>query len=326
MNTNSAYQKQIVEFASKDFTTLDKNLSAGEALDTIREQKLSERIIYFYVLDEEKRLVGVLPTRRLLMSRLDQKIDSIMVKNVAALQHTSSVYDALEFFATYRFLAFPVIDDERRILGVVDVNFFTDKLLNADEPEEVSDVFEEIGFKISEVKNASSLKAWRYRFPWFLATIASGSLCAVLAGVFGSTITSHIIIVSFMTLVLGLSESMSIQSMTVTIQMLHSANPSVKWYIKNLLRELQSAFLIGISSALIVGLIVLVLKLELMNAVLVSTSIALTQVIAAVLGISVPSVVHALKLDPKIAAGPVTLGLSDVFTITVYLALASLLL
>lgn len=326
MHDKQTYNQPVMEHARKDFTALDKNLSVDETLKKIREEGLGERIVYFYVVDENKKLVGVLPTRRLLTGRGEQKIEELMVKRVAALPKTATVYDACEFFVTYKFLAFPVVDEERKLVGIVDVNLFTEELLDVEEPLEVNDVFEEIGFKISEVKNASPLKAWRYRFPWFLTTITGGTICALLAGMFEATLTESILIAFFMTMMLGLGESISIQSMTVTIQTLHSTKPSLKWYLKNVFKEVQTAGLIALSSAVIVGLIVLIWKSSLISAAVIALSILIVQLIASVLGLSVPSVLHAFKLDPKIAAGPITLALTDVFTILFYLGLATMLL
>ncbi len=326
MNEEHSYHQPVLNFARKDFTVLNKNLTVDEALEKIRTEGVGERIVYFYAVDDEKKLVGVVPTRRLLTGKLEQKIEELMVKRVAALPSSASVYDACEFFVTYKFLAFPVVDAERKIVGIVDVNLFTEELLNVEEPEEVNDVFEEIGFRISEIKNASPTKAWRYRFPWLLTTITGGTICALLAGMFEATLTESIAIAFFMALMLGLGESIGIQSMTVTIQTLHSAQPSWKWYLKNVLKEIQTASLIGLSSAALVGLIVFVWKGSLITAVVIALSVLGVQLIAAVVGLSVPAALHGFKLDPKIAAGPITLALTDVFTILFYLGLATIIL
>lgn len=333
MQDKHLYRQQVMEHARKDFTALDKNLTVNETLKKIREEGVGERIVYFYVVDEEKKLVGVLPTRRLLVGKPEQKLEEIMVKRVAALPSTSTVYDALEFFATYKFLAFPVVDAERKIIGIVDVNLFTDELLEEKDSEEdeietqnYDSVFETIGFRIREVKNASPLKAWRIRLPWLFATVTSGTICALLTGMFETTLAESLIIVFFFTLVLGLGESVSIQSMTLTIQALHSSKPSLKWYLKSFLRETQTALLLGISCAAIVSFVAVFWKGEIAAALVIGLSIVLVQLMAAIWGLSVPALLHKLKLDPKIAAGPITLALADISTILFYLGLAKMLL
>lgn len=334
MNDKSTYHHSVVDYARKDFNALNKNLSVDEALKKIRLDGVGERIVYFYVVDDEQKLVGVLPTRRLLIGKLEQKLEDIMVKRVAALPSASTVYDALEFFATYKFLAFPVVDAERRIIGVVDVNLFTDELLEGKDSDEESEVetqdfdsiFETIGFKVSEVKNASPIKAWRVRLPWLFATVTSGTICALLTGMFETTLAESLIIVFFFTLVLGLGESISIQSMTVTIQTLRSTKPSFKWFVKNFLREAQTALLLGFSCAAVVAVVVVLWKGDAVAAGVIALSIILVQLIASVWGLSVPAVLHRAKLDPKIAAGPITLALTDICTILFYFGLASLFL
>jgi magnesium transporter len=333
MQDKQLYHQHIVNLARKDFTALNKNLTVDEALSKIRNEGLGERIVYFYVVDDEEKLAGVLPTRRLLLGKHDQRLEELMVKRVAALPITATVYDALEFFATYKFLAFPIVNAERKILGIVDVNLFTDELLEEkDEKEEgpetqnYDSVFETIGYRINEIKNASPLKAWRIRLPWLFATVTSGTICALLTGMFETTLAESLIIVFFFTLVLGLGESVSIQSMTVTIQMLRSTSPTMKWYVKNFLRETQAALMLGFSCAVVVSIIVALWKNDLAAAMIIGLSIVCVQFIASVWGLSVPTLLHKTKMDPKIAAGPITLALTDICTILLYFGLAAIVL
>ena len=330
MNGKHTYQQPVTNYARKDFTALNKNLTVNEALRKIRNEGLGERIVYFYVVDDEEKLVGVLPTRRILTAFPDKKIEEIMVSRVAALPSSASVYDACEFFVTYKFLAFPVVDSENKIVGIVDVNLFTEELLNLepdlDERKQFNDVFEAIGFNINEIKNASPVKAWKIRLPWLLATVTSGTICALLAGMFEATLAESVVIAFFLTLVLGLGESVSIQSMTLTVQALHTAQPDLKWYLKNLFKESQTALLLGISCGAIVALVIIVWKGAVVAGVSVGLSIVLVEMMAAFWGLSVPSILHKTKLDPKIAAGPITLALADISTIFFYLGLATILI
>lgn len=253
-----------------------------------------------------------------------------MVNRVAALPISATVYDACEFFVTYKFLAFPVIDAERKIIGLVDVNLFTEEFLNIDpdieERQQFDDVFESISVNINQIKNASPLKAWKIRLPWLLATVVSGTICAILSGMFETTLAQSLIIVFFFTLVLGLGESVSIQSMTVVIQTLHSSSPSLKWYIKNFLRETKTAFMLGMSCAAIIFIVATIWKQEFAAAAVIGISVLLIQLIASFWGLSEATILHRTRLDPKISAGPITLALTDICTILLYFGLAALFL
>jgi magnesium transporter len=330
MEEKHKYHLPVTEFARKDFNSLNKKLTVDDALKKIREEGIGERIVYFYVVDDDEKLVGVLPTRRILTATLEKKIEEIMVDRVAALPSNATVYDACEFFVTYKFLAFPVINEERKLVGIVDVNLFTEELLNldpdVDERQKFDDVFETIGFNISEIKNASPVKAWRIRLPWLLATVASGTICAIFAGMFEATLAESLVIAFFLTLVLGLGESVGIQSMTLTVQSLHMAQPNLKWYLKNLWKEAQTALMLGLSCGIIVATIILVWKSAVLSGITIGLSIVVVEMMAAFWGLSVPSLLHKTKLDPKIAAGPITLALADISTIIFYLGLAAMFL
>src|SRR5947209_4950627 len=207
-------QAPIAEFVRKDITRLPQRLTVQQALETIRRQGLGEQIVYFYVVDEQERLVGVVPTRRLLTAALEQSLSDIMVRRIIAIPARATVLDACEMFVMHKFLAFPVVDEERRVLGTVDVNLFRDEIFGIAEHEKMDEVFEVLGFHISQVREASPLRAFRFRFPWLLTNIGSGTICALLAGAYELTLAKSLILAFFLTLVLGLSESVSIQSMS----------------------------------------------------------------------------------------------------------------
>ncbi len=313
-------------YARKDFTTLRQDMTAQQALDAIRTGGVGEKIIYFYILDAEDRLVGVLPTRRLLTISPEQRIGDIMITRVVAIPPTATVLEACEFFVLHKFFAFPVIDAERRVLGVVDVALFTDEVFDIAEREQMDDVFEAIGFRVAQVRDAAPGKAFRVRFPWLLATIGSGTVCALLAGAFEATLSQSLVMAFFITLVLGLGESVSIQSMTVTIQALRSTQPTLRWYAGMLRREIATALLLGGGCGCLVAGIVWLWRGDGMAAIVVGASILLSICMACLLGLSVPSLLHALKLDPKIAAGPITLALADVTTLLFFFSLGAMFL
>ena len=319
-------QLPVMDVARRDFTKLLPGFTVQEALDYIRREGVGEKIVYFYVVDEGGRLKGVLPTRRLLAAPLHQRISELMIAKVVAIPQTATVMDACDLFILHKFLAFPVVDEKRRMVGVVDVGVFTDEVFDVAEREQWDEVFETIGFRVSQVRDASPLRAFRFRFPWLMATIASGTICAFLASAYEMTLAKSLVLAFFLTLALGLGESVSIQAMTITIQALRSAQPTVRWYLRTLRREAATAILLGAGCGTIVGLIVWLWRGEAMAAVSIGASILLALVASCGFGLSIPTVLHACKLDPKIAAGPMTLALSDIFTLLFYFSLAAFLL
>ena len=328
------FNSRVVEHARKDFPLLDADMIVAEALDRIRREGIGERVIYFFAVDADKRLVGVLPTRRLLTAPLDTPLHEIMVRRVIAIPASASVLDACEFFVLYKFFAFPVVDEHRHVVGVIDASLFADEILQAGESEDRQrpaapvrdDIFEILGFHLEQIRGASPWRFFRFRFPWLLVTVAAGTICAVLAGAFEATLARSLVVAFFLTMVLGLNESVSAQSMSVTIQMLRSAPVTWDWFAAALRREFTTALLLGLSCGSVVAAIVWFWKSDLPSAGAIGGSIALSLVTASLFGLGVPSFLHRLKLDPKIAAGPITLALADICALVLYFTAARLVL
>ncbi|MBI5869041.1 MAG: magnesium transporter [candidate division Zixibacteria bacterium] len=313
----------VLAHARKDFATLREDLTVAHALDSIREHGVGEKIVYFYVVNAGDQLVGVLPTRRLLTAPLSQRLADLMVSRVIAIPHTAKLLDACDLFALHKFLAFPVVDDQRRVIGVVDVSVFTEEVFDIAEREQMNEVFETLGFRASQVRDASPLRAFRFRAGWLIATICSGTLCAMLVSAFEITLAKSLVLAFFLTMVLGLAESVGAQSMTVTIQALHSMRPTFRWYAQAFRREVGTALLLGTSCGSVVGLIVWFWHGPGLAAVVVGGGVFFALLTACFFGLSVPAVLHSLKLDPKIAAGPVTLAFTDIVTLLFYFSLAA---
>lgn len=316
----------VTGFIRQDFAELRDSMTTREALEAVRREGIGEKIVYFYVLDEEQRLVGVLPTRRLLTAMPEELIGDLMIRRVVAIPKTATLLEACEFFVLHKFLAFPVVDEERHVLGLIDVGVFTEEVFDIAERAQHEDVFETIGFHVSQVRDAGPLRSFRYRFPWLLATLVSGMACALLASLFKVTLAQSLVIAFFLTLVLGLGESVSIQSMTVTIQALRATRPTLRWYLRSLWREVATALLLGAAAGLIVATIVWLWLGGGRAGAVIGGTILSSLIMACLLGLSIPSILHALRLDPKIAAGPLTLAVADLFTLFFYLSIATWLL
>jgi magnesium transporter len=327
------FNSPVVDHARKDFPLLDADMKVGEALERIRREGVGERVIYFYAVDEKKRLVGVVPTRRLLTAPLETPLREIMVRRVVAVPATATVLDACEFFVLYKFFAFPIIDENRRVVGVIDVGLFAEEVLQAGDRETQKpsvpvgdDVFEALGFHLEQVRGASPWRGFHYRFRWLLVTVTAGTLCAILAGFFEATLAKSLVIAFFLTMVLGLNESVSAQSMSVTIQALRAVPVTWGWFAAALRKEFLTALLIGLSCGALVGAIVWVWRKDVPGALVIGGSIVISLVSACLVGLCVPSLLHRFKLDPKIAAGPVTLALADTFALVIYFTSAWLVL
>jgi magnesium transporter len=287
---------------------------------------MGDGVAYLYVVDGRERLIGVVPARHLLAAAPEEHVANLMLPSVVSVPHTATLLEACEYFVLHRFLAFPVVDDEARLVGVLDAGVFTDEVLDLAERRQFDDLFEAIGVRMALARDASPLSGFRFRMPWLLATIVGGTGCALLAGVFEATLAESLVLAFFLTLVLGLSESVAVQSVALTVQALHVVGPSLAWYRRALWREVRTAVMLGVACGALVATTVIVWRGDGTAALAIGVSIVMTQLAAAFWGTSVPAVLHGLRLDPKVAAGPVALALTDLATILLYLGAGTVLL
>lgn len=326
MSQQDNYSELVTTILKKDAVKIQVEWTIETTLQYIRETTMPDGALYFYAVDEKDHLLGVLPVRSILLSPLEKKIKDVMLKKVLTIPSTSTLLDACEYFALYRFLSFPVVDSDNRFLGVIDAQFFANEVVSITEKEQVAELFESIGVRVELVNSASTLKAYHLRFPWLVITILSGSLCAILTGVFEDTLQKAVVLAFFITLALGLGESVSIQSMGTTIHRLRTENPSWKSFIKGFFKEFPTAILLGLSCGSIVGLIVGLWQGFELPSLAIMLAIFMSIVFASSIGQLVPTVLHLLKLDLKISAGPVSLALADLGTIFFYFGIATVLL
>jgi magnesium transporter len=306
----------------KDFARVQAEQTVAEALEEIRRKAPEGRIVYFYVVDRENRLRGVLPTRRLLLNPPETPVSQIMVREVVALPESATVLEACDFFILHRLLAFPVVDPDDRIVGVIDVELYTEELGELERHEHLDDLFQLIGIRMSESQPASLLRAFRHRFPWLLCNIAGGILMAMLVGLFEAELKRMLALALFMPVVLALSESVSVQSVSLTLQFLRGRPPTLRSLAGRIRSEVSRALLLGLASGAVVAFLAQTFwnQTELTVCLLFGIGAGVTA--AAGLGVLLPSLLRLMRRDPHVAAGPVVLASSDLLTLLIYFSLA----
>jgi magnesium transporter len=329
--SDAILNEPIANHIRRDHAMLEPDWTVGAALEHMRKYPPPGRIIYFYVVDEGLRLVGVVPTRRLLLSPPETRIRDVMIREVIAIPAAATVLEACEFFTLHRLLAFPVIESGRRLIGVVDVDLYTEEL--AETGEDVSpsasareDVFQLIGVRLTQAQQSRPLRAFRGRFPWLLCNIGGGALAAGLAGIYQHELNwNHAVLALFIPVVLALAESVAIQSVTLALDGLHGTTPTWADLRRRVRYEAATGLLLGASAGLFVAGMAALWQGVAVLFWIAAGGIALGVTGAAIAGLSVPYILHLLRRDPQVAAGPIALACADVLTLLAYFNLAHLL-
>lgn len=316
----------VVEHLRTDSARLAAGRTVGQTIDALRRNPPSERIVYFYVVDDDGKLLGVVPTRTLLLSPVDKRIEEVMVARVLTLPDTATVRDACEVFATHRYLALPVVDAERRLKGVVDIELYTDELEALDDAQKRADLFQAMGVHAQTQGTASAWKSFVLRMPWLTTNVLGGLACAALANVFKVELSRALTLALFIPVTLSLAESVSSQSVSLTLHVLHEHNTNWSFVGRAFSRELGTGLMLGVTCGAAVAGTALLFWGGRPVAEALLGGIAAGVTMSALFGMALPVLLKWLKLDPKVAAGPIALAAADVTTLLAYLGLARALL
>lgn len=318
--------RPVRDFALAVETALQADMTIAEALVSLRKRTIEHKVIYFYVVSGDGKLLGVIPTRRLLLEDPSRRIQDVMAPNPIAVRDNATLEDAMELFAMHRLLALPVIDGEGRLMGHIDIDLYADEAVDLSERQRSAEVFQLIGVSLQQVRTKSAWSSFRLRMPWLLCNIFGGVACAAIAAYFHLVLAEVLLLAMFIPLVLTLSESISMQSMTITLEQMRVTRSPWLGLKRRASVEWKATAMVAIVCAGLVGLAATLWGKGLHPATVIGTSIMLSMAVSASIGAIMPAALHTFKLDPKVAAGPVVLMLADVITTLAYLSLATWML
>lgn len=315
--------QSVVGQLRTDILRLTYDQTVGEALAELRASKFDGQVVYFYVVDMQQRLQGVLSARALLLSTPETPLVDIMQRGVVTLPDSASMLDACEMFILHRLLALPVVDAQGRLLGIIEVGQYADRMVDLASREASDDLFSLIGVRLAQMRKASIWGGYRQRFPWLLSNIAGGLICAFLAGFFEHVLQQVIVLAMFLPVVLALAESVSIQSLSLHLQSQVGGVSAWRTVARGLGRELGVGLLLGLSAGAIIGGVGWLWLGKPLVMVCLMTTVALAVTTSAAIGMAVPAVLEVSRYDAKVASGPVGLALADVSTLFYLFGLAS---
>ncbi len=310
--------------ARPDVVRLLETETISEALSRLRGEQVGERIVYFYVTDSTGQLVGVVPTRRLILSDPSTLVGDVMIHPAVAVRESEPFGTALQTITERRLLALPVVDESGRLRGVLDVTAFTDTLVDLERRESADELFQLAGVRIVQERSRSELWVLKRRLPWLLFNVCSGIGAAFISELFDGLLRVIVAVAFFVPLVLTLAESVAMQSVTMSLNQLQAARRVRA--AGGIVREFRVGVLLGLTSGIIAALIGLVWMRSLTIAGVIAGAILLAGATGATFGFFVPRLVRRWELNPTVASGPVTLALTDLVALTCYFGLSSLAL
>lgn len=306
-----------------EYVSIQENSTVKSAMNVLRnEAPDAETIYYIFVVDDMHRLTGVMSLRDLIVADEDALIRDIMSERVVYAKVTDDQEKIAQIFKDYDFLAFPVVDENQVLQGIITVDDIIDVI-----DEEASDDYSKLA-GISDVDDvdANPFKAARQRLPWLVMLLFLGMITATLMGQFEETLEKVALLALFIPLISGTSGNSGTQALAVVVRGIATGEIGEKSKVKMIFREMGTGLITGLVCGLIVVGIVYFWKSSLIVGFLVGTAICSSIFVATIAGSLIPLLIHKIGIDPAVASGPFITTLNDITSILIYLGLATVLL
>lgn len=288
-------------------------VTVERALGIIRAGGRADTPSYIYIVDANGRLEGVAPLRSLLMSRPQDSVHSIMVRNVTRLKTTSTIEDITALFQQYHFVSLPVVDDKDRLVGLVTLNAMKEAQQRGQEQ-----VLHGITGVDPRERMKQTIVAARDRLPWITVTIVGGLGCAFIAGMFEHTLQTLVVLGVFMPIVLALGESIGAQTTSVVLATFAEGGSRPGEMKAFLAKEVVVGILAALYSGVLVAATSLLWHGNPRLGLLIGGAVLISVAWAAFLAVVIPGLMKRFRVNPAIASGPLVLALADFSTLLVY--------
>lgn len=299
----------------------------------VNEAVSVEFINYLYVVEDDK-LVGVLSLKELITSERRVYVKDVMNTKLITVNVNDSKEKASILAQDYDLTAIPVVDDDGEMLGIVthdDIIDVIDEVTNEDFA-----MFGAISDGEINIENERIFKTIKSRLPWLCVLLLIGLITSSIMSGFEETIAAIPILVMFLPVISDMAGNVGTQSLATTISMISSKQLTEEHDRRvHILREVGVGLLNSlILSILTLGLVILIFGVikggfspELWKtSVAISFALGLTLIISNLAGALIPLIISRFKIDPAAASGPLITTINDIFSVTIYFTIATMLL
>ncbi|MEC8277769.1 MAG: magnesium transporter [Myxococcota bacterium] len=305
-----------------DVFRMPENATCREAITKLQELENVEMVFYIYVENAFSQLVGVLSMRSLLTHSPSKPLSEIMSTDLIVADPAQSQEDVATMVSRYDLLAIPVVDSDRSLLGIITV----DDIVDVIQDMHAKDVLLMAGLSEESNQNRSVLNAFKQRFTWLLVTLFGGIGMAELINAFESTLEAQAVLAGFIPVMLGTGGNVGIQAATIAVRNIATGHIDFEGMTPLIWRECRVGILLGLSFALVLGGYCLLREQDILLGLAVGSSIIITVITAAILGLLVPIFMDRIGFDPAVATGPfVTTGI-DLVAILIYFSTCQLIM
>ena len=316
-----------------EYVTLRPNMTVEEAILRIRRQGIDKETIYTCYVTEDRTLVGLVTVKDLLLAQDDEmRIKEIMLTNLISVTTHTDQEEVARMFSKYNFLALPVVDGENRMVGIVTFDDAMDVI-----EEEATEDMEIMGGMLPSEKTylrSSAFELFKNRIPWLMLLMVSATFTGLIITAFEGALAAQVALTAFIPMLMGTGGNSGSQSSVTVIRALSLDELEASDVLQVLWKELRTAILCGLALAVVcfakIWLVDRMLfgnsDVTLMVDLVVCLALAVTVVVAKIVGCLLPIGAKVLKLDPAVMASPFITTIVDALSLLVYFLFAKSLL
>ncbi len=304
-----------------EFVSLRENMSAQQAIEVLRskESGAHEGMFYVYVTDHGQRLCGVLRTRDLLFAQPGTSLAELMIREVRAVSVHADQEEIANLFREHHFVALPVVDDLKRLCGIVT----SDDVMDVIEEEATEDMQRMIGLSGEEMLDTPWKISFQRRIPWLYVNLATAILAGWVVSLFEPTIEKYAVLAVFLPIIASQGGNVGMQTLTIVVRSMALGEMEGRLKRRILAKEVLVATLTGLSTGLAIGVIGWMWRGDLVLGVVACIAMILNMIAAAAAGVLIPVGLKAFKVDPALASSIMLTTVTDVVGFFLFLGMAA---
>lgn len=313
-----------------EYVDLKKNVTVEDAFLRIRRTGVDKETIYTcYVTDENRKLIGLVTVKDLLMSEYQEKISDIMETNIIYVNTSDDQEYVANMFTKYDFLAIPVVDAEQRLVGIVTFDDAMDVM--QDETTEDIEKMAAISPTDKPYLKMSAFEIWKKRIPWLLLLMISATFTGMIISSFEEALASFVVLTSFIPMLMDTGGNTGSQASVTIIRSLSLGDIEFKNLPRVVWKEFRVSILCGLTLAAANFIKLLTIDKYLLGnsdititvAFVVCLTLVLTVMSAKLIGCILPMLAKKLGFDPAVMASPFITTIVDAVSLVVYFRIAT---
>jgi magnesium transporter len=310
-----------------DYVAVLESMTVGEATEEVRRNAESvEPIFAVYVIDASRKLLGIVPLKRLLLSRANARVSTILESDIISVTPEVDQEEVARLMERYDLVAVPVVDSEHRLVGRITIDDVIDVIR-----EEAEEDIQRMSGVSREEMTSSVIKMSRGRLIWLLVGLIGAFLSAIVIHSFAGEIEKAVVLAMFIPVVMAMGGNAGIQSSSIAVQGLASGDIWATDLLRRLGKELAVALINGLVLAVAITIMVIAISYtgflgnENIGRLSLTVALALLTVIimAGAIGASIPLVLDRFGIDPALATGPFITTSNDLLGLIVYFVIAT---